>query len=130
MKKFSKERLLRLKEQAKKDTYIQLDWVTESDDIFTLEEYTEYIDPMFKHFVSAEVISKPSKDGGTFFTVKITMDGIANRTMGLSKVKDNRKYFEEGDLIEDPRFCYETCESEGKSHWYITDAQYIEEEED
>lgn len=119
MKTLSKERIAALVAADKKSSYIRREWHTNETEIMTLEEYAEYINPIYKHVdteTPATIIAKTKKNNDVFLKMEIPFKGGTTVEFELSYEND----FEEGDEIDTAslQFCVETwLENE---HLYVT----------
>jgi hypothetical protein len=109
--------LAKLKEQAMKAFYVNAEWETADDDIYTLKEFAQYFLPSVKYINGdVTIIAKTTNDGETFLKASYPLKGGSTGEFPLAFEND----FEEGDMIayEDIRFAVER--KLDKTHIYLT----------
>ena len=121
MSDFNAKRVAALKERYAKAGFVKKVWKTSDEWTVTLEEYAEYINPMYKDVKKAEVIEKEYTDKSgktrTFLKVKFTFEGGTEIEWDLpyeEKDEDNESIFpdyEEGDELKlnTIKLCTQTC---------------------
>lgn len=115
--KFNATFLAKAKSIHNKSLYVKRDWVTNDDATMTLEEYTKYVNPIFKYIDGdPTIISKARKDGGFFRKMCIPLEGGSLAEYELSYMNT----FKVGDIIDKDSllFCEESFLDE--THGYVT----------
>ena len=117
MAKLSAKQISEWKENDKKSSYVRKEWKTAEEDILTLSEYANLINPIYKHVSgNPTIIAKERKDGGYFYKMLIPIGG--NDSVEFSLAYKNE--FEEDDEIDvnTLQFCTERWGE--LSHTYVT----------
>ena len=99
MAKFDDSFIKKYGDSFKKAEYIKREWITADDSLMTIEEYAEYINPVYKHVdtsKNATIIAKERKDGGTFLKMSIPLEGNSEAEYDLQYEND----YEEGQEID------------------------------
>ena len=122
MKTFDAKRIAALKEKYAKAGYVRKVWTVDEEQTLTLEEFAEYINPMYKHVEKAEIIEKEYTDKNgkdkTFLKVEFSFKGGTRIEWDLPYNNDDELEFDEGDVLDlsTIKFCSENCLEE--SHEY------------
>ena len=119
MAKFNAKKVNEMKEVFIKAQYIKREWKTDEEDVMTLSEYAELIDPTYRHVdleAPTKIIAKERKDGGIFLKMEIPLKDGSSIEYDLSYESE----FEEDDEIDTNTlmFCIE-CFID-KKHGYAT----------
>ena len=106
-----------LRDAFKRAQCIRKDWTTAEDEIFTLEQYAEYFDPVVNYACgNPTIVSRRTDDGELFYKMELPLQdgGIAEYNLAF------KNDFTEGDVISlsSLRFCIER--KYGKKHAYAT----------
>lgn len=111
--------LAKIREQAKKAFYVNAEWITSSDEIFTLKEWASLIDDSVNYIAgNATIVAKVNQESGeTFLKAEFPLKSGDTGEFNL-KFKDHG--FSEGDILDFDtfRFCIER--KLGKTHPYMT----------
>ena len=117
MAKFNAKAVAEMKEVFAKAQYMKREWKTDEKSKMTLSEYSELIDPSYKHVGGNPVIiAKERKDGNIFLKMWIPLEGDSGVEYDLSYEND----FEEGDEIDKNSLCFCIEKFLDKKHGYAT----------
>ena len=117
MAKFNAKAVAEMKEVFAKAQYMKREWKTDETCTMSLSEYSELIDPSYKHVGGNPVIiAKERKDGNIFLKMWIPLQGDSGVEYDLSFEND----FEEGDEIDKDSLCFCIEKFLDKKHGYAT----------
>jgi len=104
MKTFDAKKIAALKEKYAKAGYVRKVWTIDEEWTITLQEYGEYVNPMYKHVEKAEIIEKEYTDKNgklkTFLKVNFIFEGGSQIEWDLPYNNDVEVEFDEGDVLD------------------------------
>ena len=118
MAKFNAKAVAEMRDVFAKAQYMKREWKTDETCTMSLSEYSELIDPAYKHVSGNPVIiAKERKDGNIFLKMWIPLEGDSGAEFDLS-YEDNE--FEEGDEIDKDSLCFCIEKFLDKKHGFAT----------